>query len=116
MVPWIHNGKYIQGGDGVRVYRDGEAAEGLEEVPEDGGDVDLLGKTLGPVGTRRNRPVKKGWVRSGSHFEKSKAHPVPPRFIYKRVRSGSFNFGPGPARAHPYIQHYVCEVPYKKIL
>ena len=51
-------------------------AEGLEEVPEDGGDVDLLGKTLGPVGTRRNRPVKKGRVRSGSHFEKSKARPV----------------------------------------
>ncbi|KAM1041564.1 hypothetical protein EV1_030442 [Malus domestica] len=53
----------------------------------------------GPVGTG---PFQKGRVRFGSHFEKSKTRPVPSRFIYKQVRSGSFNFGPGPARAHPY--------------
>ncbi|KAM2937833.1 hypothetical protein FF1_037693 [Malus domestica] len=52
----------------------------------------------GPAGTGR---FQKGRVRSISHFEKSKTRTAPPCFIYKQVWSGSFNFEPGPARAHP---------------
>ena len=52
----------------------------------------------------RTDPFQTGRVRSGSNYQICSTRPGPPRFLFKRVRSGPFKFGPGPARAHPYSE------------
>ncbi|TQE13877.1 hypothetical protein C1H46_000508 [Malus baccata] len=54
-----------------------------------------------PMDSSQTGQFETGRVRSGFSDQICNTWPSPSCFLYKRVWSDPFKFGPGPARAHP---------------